>query len=266
MTSSTATNLRPRRRRAFTLVELLVVVGIIVVLLAILLPMLANVRKKATRTRIAMDLQNLSQALESYRGDFKDYPPVDVSGNSPITATDRLGAVTLCWALLAPGPDVGNGSDGALGPGFRVRGTQGQVYGPYIQPGKFSISGTTDWDSTINDLRGNPYLYYRANASASIHVANGYVAAYNPTGGSLPVPMYNYYDNNGITINNQQFSINAMKTILGDTNNDGGINVTTNTGETPATNAPYLLWSAGPDGILGYDSSGNTDDVTNFNQ
>jgi len=279
-----ATKSLPRRCRGFTLIELLVVVGIIAVLLAVLLPALNSARKKATKVRIAMDLQNLSQALEAYRKDFKDYPPVDLSATNPIIITsttnptppaDRVGAVTLCWALLSPGPaDPTVGGDSSDGPGFRVRGAtvngtwqgQGQVYGPYIQPGKFTISGTNDWNSTINDVRGNPYLYYRANPAASINVAGGYVGNYNPTTpGTTPVPMYNYYDNNGVTINSHPFLPSDMGRILGDTNADGGINVGANAGESPATTAPYLLWSAGSDGILGYDSSGNTDDVTNFN-
>jgi prepilin-type N-terminal cleavage/methylation domain-containing protein len=264
MTSFTATKFQSGKHRGFTLIELLVVVGIIAVLLAILLPALNNARKKATKARIALDLQNLSQALEAYRQDFKDYPAVDHSGQSPITATDRMGAVTLCWALLAPGPATTTGTlggDGADGPGFRVRGTQGQVYGPYIQPDKFKITGTSDWDSTINDVRGNPYLYYRASGGTTITTGGAYVGSYQTLPAPTPLPMYNYADNYQVSINSHVFAMHDMEKIMGDTNFDGVIG----TGETPATTAPYLLWSAGSDGILGYDSSGNTDDVTNFN-
>jgi prepilin-type N-terminal cleavage/methylation domain-containing protein len=259
-----ATNSPRHRRRAFTLVELLVVVGIIVVLLAILLPMLTSVRKKATRTRIAMDLQNLSQCLEHYRQDFKDYPPVDMSATNPILLhgpADRIGAVTLCWALLAPGPATTTatlGGDGADGPGFRVRGTQGQTYGPYIQTEKYNITGTSDWDSTINDVRGNPYLYFRANPVASINAAGAYVGDTKLT--PTPVPMYDHAENT-MANSTHVFQPQDMQKILGDANLDGGIN----TGESAATTAPYILWSAGSDEIWGYDSSGNTDDVTNFN-
>ena len=111
--------------------------------------------------------------------DFRDYPRIDYS-NTNLTP-DRIGAVTLCWALVAPGPDVGSGSDGALGPGFRLRGTQGQVYGPYIQPGKFNISGTNNWNSTINDVNGSPYLYFPGFSAANVHVAGGYVGNYTTT-------------------------------------------------------------------------------------
>jgi prepilin-type N-terminal cleavage/methylation domain-containing protein len=274
MTSFTATKIRSEKRLGFTLVELLVTVGIIAVLVAILLPVLASARKRATKARIGLDLQNLSQALEAYRQDFKDYPAVDLTAVNPITVLsstcDRVGAITLCWALLAPGPATTNGTlggDGADGPGFRVRGTQGQVYGPYIQPDKFNITGTSDWDSTINDVRGNPYLYYRANPVANIKTAGAYAGSYNPTNGGT-IPMYNYYENNNLITNGHSFAMEDFQKILG-ADPTGALLV----GGSPATTAPYILWSAGSDELWGYNSSGagngpvltTVDDVTNFN-
>ncbi len=64
---------------AFTLVEMLVVIGIIVLLIGIAVPMLNRAWKNAVRTRMAADLQAIATGLDAYRQDFKDYPRIDYS-------------------------------------------------------------------------------------------------------------------------------------------------------------------------------------------
>lgn len=63
------------RRKAFTLVELLIVVGIIAVLLALLLPALNYARFQAHVTQCAANERQFVAAMTSYAGDFNDYFP-----------------------------------------------------------------------------------------------------------------------------------------------------------------------------------------------
>ncbi|MGE5609597.1 MAG: type II secretion system protein, partial [Bacillota bacterium] len=64
-----------KRQSAFTLVELLVVIGIVAVLLAILLPALKRVRQQGERVVCASNLRQLGMAMLMFARDHKDRPP-----------------------------------------------------------------------------------------------------------------------------------------------------------------------------------------------
>src|SRR5947207_12758274 len=69
--------------RAFTLVELLVVIGIIALLLAILLPALSRVREASNRAKCLANIAELRRAVLLYAHDNKDHLPDAGSGNTP---------------------------------------------------------------------------------------------------------------------------------------------------------------------------------------
>jgi len=72
----------PRRGGAFSLVELLVVVGIIALLLAILVPTLGRAKELARRGTCAMNLKGLSQAVTIYGVENRTMLPQFTTANN----------------------------------------------------------------------------------------------------------------------------------------------------------------------------------------
>jgi len=64
-------------RAGFTMVEVLITIGIIVLLAGLLLGGLAIAKKRATEIRIHSDLALIGTALDYYKTDFGDYPRFD---------------------------------------------------------------------------------------------------------------------------------------------------------------------------------------------
>ncbi len=267
-------------RRGFTLTEILVVIGIILVLVGILVPTIIRTYGTADKTRFAFNLQVIGTGLEAYKQDFGDYP-------RNLNAATGAAPAVLCKALVGPGnattdsspaysgaatampgdlvksggstyvatqpapassvpPDaqywaVWSPLDGADGPGFKVRAGGGKTWGPYLQLDRFKING-----QFLLDKNGAAILYYPANPVKSV-VTSGtnYV-------GTTATSLYNSNDCmygavSGVT---SAVSANNLRGLLGNYSLTGAINSTYGT-EQAIGNYPYLLISAGPDGAFG---------------
>ena len=67
----------PTRRLAVTLGEVLVVIGIVVLMLAMLIPSLSAARERSHRLRCSNNLRQWGIALQCYRNDHRDYIPTE---------------------------------------------------------------------------------------------------------------------------------------------------------------------------------------------
>lgn len=145
---------RAARRRGFTLVELLVVIGIIVVLAAILMPVISHVRIAAQKADTQNQIQALSSAIKQYFDSFHAYPgPLGdaqmygQTGSAPMPSGITGGQVTMAENLFL----------GLVG-GLRRPAAQAPIiYQPPGQGtgiGNLSSAGAAAYDSIIKDWAG----------------------------------------------------------------------------------------------------------------
>ena len=90
MPARTAYMNRIGRRGGFTLVEVLVVIGIIGLLIAVLLPALAAVRRKAATAACAANLRELGNLAATWAGDHDGFLPLAGEVNTPVEGSPRF--------------------------------------------------------------------------------------------------------------------------------------------------------------------------------
>jgi type II secretory pathway pseudopilin PulG len=175
-------------RRAFTVMELMLVIGVILVLLSIILPTMSHMKKAATKTAARAQLDALRQGLASYFQDFGMYPPSSpiVPGTTstlvyPNAIKAGRGSEMLAEGLIGylDSNFDGGGAplDGVVGQvstnGFRINKNAaamgGKIYGPYasVDPKQLKVSPLTNQQYFI-DPWGNEILYFRSNAPVPI--------------------------------------------------------------------------------------------------
>ena len=88
---------RSSRRGAFTLVELLVVIGIIAVLIGVLLPALAGARQRAQTAVCLSNLRQIGQAYYMYVGENKGFLPYVVYPSWDLRPSDPPTQPKIQW-------------------------------------------------------------------------------------------------------------------------------------------------------------------------
>lgn len=190
--------------RAFTLIELLIVVAIIGVLAAIAVPNFLNAQIRAKVARVQADQQSLATALETYRLDRNDYPhvfppvwmderyiplttpvaymssiPLDPfnprpkdTTSGPKDANNRLGNYDYWTRLAAAGGQKGPAYWGLQGSGFPVGRYEWQLRG---------FGPTTSWIFALVYPAGHPLVgeYIRYDVSNGIR-SEGNIVRYGP--------------------------------------------------------------------------------------
>lgn len=72
---------KPKKRKGFTLVELLIVVAIVLILAAVLLPRFLNYTERAREARAAADIRTIKSIVEIYASD-------EGQGRYPVNSND----------------------------------------------------------------------------------------------------------------------------------------------------------------------------------
>lgn len=81
---------RRRSNRAFTLVEILIVVVMLGILAAVVVPTFANAVEPSRHASFATSVRAFAQAMQYYRAENGDWPPDGTSGEVPPGTEDLL--------------------------------------------------------------------------------------------------------------------------------------------------------------------------------
>ncbi len=154
-----------RSARAFTLIEMLVVMAVIAILAGIILSVNGLVQSKAARTRADVEIRALSAGCESYKADNGSYPQNDKTDaldpqteGDPNSGKNYKDASQFLYGALSGDTNFNGRNEPAATP------AEGKNYIPdFFTPQRLGVStgliGSPNWVLFIKDPYGNSYGY-----------------------------------------------------------------------------------------------------------
>ncbi len=284
-----------KERAAFTIVELLTVMSIIVILIGLLVPALNQVKRFAYGVKQMAQLNSIDTAIELFNSEFDGYPD---SGPTGPDGAPYCGAMKLCEAVMGQDlqgfhPDSifrGDGTDGVkpLYPDANTvtpaayRDNLSMRKGPYLPPENANAYRLQDLYANPGPFGprhfvlcdvfrrvthratgkkiGMPILYYKANTANTNH---------NVANPNDEMNIYNYRDNQALLMLGKPWDQAATASTphrLAIEKGQQGVRFYMNTKNEKVTTASrpyradtYILISAGWDGEYG-----TPDDICNF--
>lgn len=178
-------------RRAFTLVELLVVMAIIAILIALLLPAVQSAREQARQTECLSNLHNIAIAVQNYHGSHNSFPAGFITNNYGGLQANFSEPATLRANVTVQVIDTSNGGGGAGGgnqqnPNLRSIQTSPTTVVEYqeqqVTISQWAITSPWTWQSFIlNEIE---------QSAVKPDFTQGKDFAYNTTAIQLTVPIY----------------------------------------------------------------------------
>ncbi len=231
-------------RRGFTLVELLVVIGIIALLVAILMPALSRARRAAQTAACLSNLRQVGAAVFMYANDTKGRLPYGVTG---VASTDPFSTFRdkVFWMSLIQGRYLNAGAV------LSVQSARGDSFPGVTIVGVLKCPGEDD--QTRSAHPDAPWTTaalaigrFRNGVSGPVYVSlgadTGYATSYNNN------PANRVFTHYGVSINDPVDSPTTPTPIIGSLNPTA-----TNPWPTPAQFAPQMITRVPPKTWLAFD-------------
>ena len=272
------------KKTGLTLIEILVVLGIMALLVGLLLPALTTVKNSAKEVKQKAQFSAINLALITFKNDYGDYPPSSCPLGSNYCGSQKLSEALLGWDLLGFHPKSVFKADGKDNSGVFIYDTTdpqllNQRKDTYLDSetanafrlgdvpagsgtGLFSVSSPLAANTYVlcdvygakkvlrsdgkSVLAGSPILYYKANNSKKL-INEIYDVLDNDSLVYLKEQTYNTEQPLCRTANNYEYFYNYIR----DPQKEALAQ--------PYRPDSYILISAGLDGIYG-----TSDDIRHF--